>query len=123
MDIWNKPDALAVDKMILQSTYDCTMNVYGWENADIDEFLEESRVLKYSDVPCGVSYIAAGLAGGGDIAEAETKIKVFCDEELDIAVGNLLEITINGKTIEFRQTGNGKRYLSHQELVAVSIVR
>ena len=122
MKFVNDPEVLLSDKEILESTYDCKMDVYEWENKDVNGFTEEELVLKYTDVPCGISQMSADLAGNTDVAKVEMKIKVFLSDDYQIGVGSLLKIVVAGESRNFKRVGLAKHYKTHQELIAVSEV-
>lgn len=119
MTFWNDDACVQADKELLMSTFDATMDVYYFETWDIDEFAEENECVLYEDIPCGISYLSSGYATDDDFAKAETVIKVFCPEDVDIPVGAVLYIDYYGQSLKAVRTGNAKHYLTHREFTAV----
>ncbi|MGI5824453.1 MAG: hypothetical protein ACOX7J_02670 [Bacillota bacterium] len=122
MKLWNDRDCVEVDKRLIESTYDSVMNVYICNYIKIDDFSEEVRELLYEGVKCGISYLSAGNAADGDLAEAEMNVKIFCSENYDIPAGAVLDISGNND-FQVLRVGKAKHYLSHQELTAVHLTR
>lgn len=119
MILWNDDACVRVDKEIIMSAFDAVMDVYYFETWDVDGFAEENECILYNGVPCGISYLNSGYASDGDFAEAETVIKVFCLEEIDIPIGAVLYIDYCGETLRAVRTGKAKHYLTHREYTAV----
>lgn len=125
MEYWEDAMSRAADAEILRGTYDRRMNVYGWKNSEADGWLDEEKVLKYADVPCGIAYRNVGLAEEDEVAAADCEVRIFCDEGYEIVPGDLLEIDVEiasaagGVRQDFVRTGAARHYGSHQELTAV----
>lgn len=125
MSFDNEASYVLRDKAALAAVYDRQMNVYEWQNIRKNGFTEESKVLKYEAVPCGVGYVSAGLSAtvsagltnDGEVPQADLIIKVFCDEVYDIKPGSVL--TIKGMDGEFTRSGLARKYADHQELTAI----
>lgn len=119
MKFLNDLQVMLRDTAVLESTYDCKMNVYEWKNTEVNGFTEEEKVLKYSDVPCGVSQIGTDLTSDSDLPNAKMKIKVFCSEKYRIKAGYLLEIELSDELKCFKRVSLAKHYKTHQELFAI----
>ena len=71
-----------------------------------------------TDVPCRISYTSVNAVNMQDgAAHTEQGIKLFCAPELVIPSGSKITVTQNGRTIQYKQSGETAVYTSHQEIM------
>ena len=119
MKFWNDDSCVRVDKELLDATYDAYMNVIIFETVEKDGFAEEEELTLYSDIPCGISFLSGGSAKDTNYAEAESMIKVFCPDDIDVPVGAVLDIVYLGQCFRALRCGYAKHYSTHREFTAV----
>lgn len=80
--------------------YDARMDVYRWQNIDVDGFAKQQKVLIASGKKC--RYSSSGQAAtGSPNPSIQNSHKLFCGLDEDVKEGDHLVITLRtGKTIE-----------------------
>jgi hypothetical protein len=80
--------------------YDARMDVYRWQDVEVDGFTRKQKVLGASDRPC--RYSSSGqVATGAPNPSVQNSHKLFCGLEEDIREGDHLVVTLRiGRQIE-----------------------
>ncbi|MBE5886762.1 MAG: hypothetical protein E7284_10210 [Lachnospiraceae bacterium] len=72
--------------------------------------------ITIKDQPCHISYKSAYPTGDGNTASLAQEIKLFIAPEIKISAGSKIEVTQNGKTTEYTNSGEPQVYKYHQEI-------
>lgn len=83
-----------------EAMYDATMDVYRWQEVEVDGFTKQKTVKISTGRPC--RYSSSGqVATGSPAPSIQNSHKLFCGLEEDIREGDRIVITLRtGKTIE-----------------------
>ncbi len=72
----------------------------------------------YENVPCRLSFLSLNTTNeSGGAAEIRQIVKLFVPPETDIKAGSKIEVTQNGKTLQYKSSGVPARYETHNEIV------
>ena len=74
------------------------------------------RVKTVTDQPCRVSYNSSPSTNGNFPAQKSQTIKLFIAPELNIKAGSCVDVTQNGRTVEYEASGEPAVYTCHQEI-------
>ena len=76
----------------------------------------ESLVL--SGIPCRLSFSGSPSAAGSDTATAVTQsIELFLAPGVEVPAGCRIDVTQNGRTVSYKQSGQAEVYATHQEIM------
>lgn len=80
--------------------YDARMDVYRWQNEEVDGFSKQKKVKVLSGRPC--RYSSSGqVSTGAPNPSIQNSHKLFCGLEEDVREGDYLVITLRtGKVVE-----------------------
>lgn len=111
-------------KSILNKLYTGSCNIYEFENFrdDITKVIKQRLNLKYEDIPCRVSYYNNSsniLASKEDTFNniITQRVKLFLDNNIIIKAGSIIEVSQNGKTTKYKNSGEPVIYSNHQEIM------
>lgn len=106
----------------IESLYIGTFNSYIFESVTdpVTHQTVEKKVLDLENIPCRLSYNTVYPTQyryeNMGIPEVKQVIKVFCSPEITIKSGSVLEVTQNGHTVEYKQSGVPAYHSNHQEI-------
>lgn len=107
----------AKERKLLAQTYEDLLSIYRSEDIDVGSITKKDWVCKYSEILCALSY------GGGDKSsqsESANRIeydaKIFTDPEVDIQVGDRLQVTRYGRELSFEVVGRPAVHPTHQDV-------
>lgn len=111
-------------KNILNKLYTGVCNIYEYSNI-LDEnskTIKQFINIKYENINCRVSYYNNSyniLSSKEDTFNniITQKIKLFLDNDIDIKAGSIIEVTQNGKTTKYKNSGEPVIYSNHQEII------
>lgn len=104
----------------VEATYDGTCRIYGMRSVkDPDtKVTRQEEVLAQEGIPCHLSFTSAVPAAGSETVTAVAQtIKLFLAPELMVLPGSRIEVTQQGRTESYAQSGKAAVYSSHQEIV------
>lgn len=91
------------------------MDIYRWEEIDIDNVTENRKVLKHTGEKCHYSKGSLTATGEDGVATIVNTYTLFCSLETDLQEGDEVVVTQqNGKQVTLA-VGEGFPYSSHQE--------
>lgn len=104
----------------VESLYTGKCTVYEYkEVTDTETFItdfEETEVLK--DISCRLSYKSSTQSNESGAASAlNQEIKLFISPEIKIKEGSKIEVTQNGVTESYKNSGVPAVYSGHQEII------
>jgi hypothetical protein len=68
-------------------------------------------------IPCRLSYKRkAQNAAGADASDIQLETVIYCDPDIEIKPGSVIEVTQEGHTETFELSGGVVRYHNHQEV-------
>ncbi len=77
----------------------------------------EDNVI-YENVPCRLSFQSLNTTGeSGGAGVIRQLVKLFVPPETEIKAGCKIEVTQNGKTLQFKSSGEPARYETHNEIM------
>ena len=115
--------AQRMHRKAIEATYDGTCRIYGMQSVKdpVTKVTRQEEVLKQEEIPCHLSYSSTAPAAGSDtVTSAVLTIKLFLAPELVVPPGCRIEITQQGRTESYAQSGKAELYSSHQEIMLES---
>ena len=112
--------AQKMHRMAIEATYDGTCRIYKMRPVkDPDtKVTRQEEVLVQEGIPCHLSYSSAVPAAGSSTAASVVQsIKLFLAPEPVIPPGSRIEVTQQGRTESYDQSGQAAVYSSHQEIL------
>ena len=104
----------------VESIYEGTCRVYGMIPIKDPEtkVTRQEEVLVQEGVPCRLSFsVVAPAAESGMVTSVPQTIKLFLAPEHVIPPGSRIEVTQEGRTESYAQSGKAAVYTSHQEII------
>lgn len=104
----------------LEVTYDGVCKVYRNESVrDPDTGVTSKKeVCSVENQPCHLSFSSFSAADGtGTVTNVTQIIKLFLAPEIVIEPGSRIEVTQQGRTESYGQSGKAAVYSSHQEII------
>lgn len=115
--------AQRMHRKAIEATYDGTCRIYGMNpiRDPMTKVTRQEEVLKQEEIPCHLSYSSTAPAAGSDtVTSTVLTIKLFLAPELVVPPGCRIEITQQGRTESYAQSGKAALYSSHQEIMLES---
>ena len=112
--------AQKMHRKAIEATYDGTCRIYRMRPVkDPDtKVTRQEEVLVQEGIPCHLSYSSAVPAAGSSTAASVVQsIKLFLAPEPVIPPGSRIEVTQQGRTESYDQSGQAAVYSSHQEIL------
>ena len=112
--------AQRLHRRALEATYDGTCRIYGMRAVKDPETMvtRQEEALVQEGIPCHLSFSSAAPAAGTGVAtQVAQTIKLFLAPELLILPGSRIEVTQQGQSESYAQSGKAAVYSSHQEIV------
>lgn len=112
--------AQVLHRRAIEATYDGTCRIYGMRPVKDPgtKVTRQEEALVKEGVPCHLSFSSTAPAAGSDTVTAVTQtIKLFLAPELVIPPGSRVEVTQQGRTESYAQSGKAAVYSSHQEIL------
>lgn len=107
-------------RQAVEATYDGTCRIYGMRAVkDPDtKVTRQEEALVQAGIPCHLSFSGTSAAAGSETVTAVPQtIKLFLTPELVIEPGSRIEVTQQGRTEAYAQSGKAAVYGSHQEIL------
>ena len=112
--------AQKMHRKAIEATYDGTCRIYGMRSVkDPDtKVTRQEEVLVQEGIPCHLSYSSTTpAAGSSTVTVVIQTIKLFLAPESVIPPGSRIEVTQQGRTESYGQSGKAAVYSSHQEIL------
>ena len=76
---------------------------------------EEKPLLQ--DQPCKLSFEnLSTTSDDGNVAEKKMVVKLFLTSEIEVKAGSQIEVTHNGETAMYSNSGEAGKFFTHQEI-------
>ena len=102
-----------------ESLYDgvCSVIEYKAVTDKKTKVTRHQEVTVLEDQPCRLSFEKKAVAVQTDTAAAVSQgVRLFVSPEVDIKSGSKIVVTQNGKTVEYKASGEPAVYFTHQEI-------
>ncbi|MCD7997417.1 MAG: hypothetical protein LUH21_09305 [Clostridiales bacterium] len=112
--------AQRMHRKAVEATYDGTCRIYGMQSVKdpVTKVTSQEEVLKQEEIPYHLSYSNTAPAAGSDMVTAVAQtIKLFLAPEPVVPPGSRIEVTQQGRTESYVQSGKAAVYSSHQEIL------
>lgn len=112
--------AQRMHRQAVEATYDGTGRIYGMKSVKdpVTKVTRQEEVLIQDDISCHLSHSSTAPAAGSDtVTTVSQTIKLFLAPELIIPPGCRIEVTQQGRTESYAQSGKAAVYSSHQEIL------
>lgn len=112
--------AQRIHRKAIEATYDGTCRIYGMQSVKdpVTKVTRQEEVLVQDGIACHLSYSSTPPAAGSDTVTAVAQtIKLFLAPELVVPPGSRIEVTQQGCTESYAQSGKAAVYSSHQEIL------
>lgn len=112
--------ARKMHRKAVEAIYDGTCRVFGMIPIKDPEtkVTRQKEVLVQEGVPCRLSFSdVAPVAENGMVTSVPQTIKLFLAPEHVIPPGSRIEVTQEGRTESYGQSGKAAVYSSHQEII------
>ena len=106
-------------RKVIESLYEgrCTITKYQKIKKE-NKSTGFQEVVVHEDIACRLSFKAINSTNPSDTASAVAQtIKLFLAPEIDVKPGSKMTITQNGKTTDYKCSGQPAFYSSHQEVI------
>lgn len=103
----------------MEATYDGTCKIYNMQSIKDPKtkVTRQEEALVQEGIPCHLSYSGSSPAiESGTITTVAQTIKLFLAPELIVLPGSRMEVTQQGRTECYSQSGKAAVYSSHQEI-------
>lgn len=104
----------------VEAAYDGICRIYGMQSVKdpVTKVTKQQEALVQENIPCHLSYSSTAPVSGSDMAAAVTQtIKLFLAPELVVPPGSRIEVTQQGRSESYGQSGKTAVYSSHQEIL------
>ena len=105
--------AQRMHRKAIEATYDGTCRIYGMQSVKdpVTKVTRQEETLVQDGIACHLSYSSTALAAGSDtVTGVAQTIKLF-------PPGSRIEVTQQGRTESYAQSGKAAVYSSHQEIL------
>lgn len=112
--------AQRMHRKAIEATYDGTCRIYGMQSVKdpVTKVTRQEEAIVQDGVVCHLSYSNTAPAAGSDtVAGVAQTIKLFLAPELVVPPGCRIEVTQQGRTESYAQSGKAAVYSSHQEIL------
>lgn len=112
--------AQRMHRKAIEATYDGTCRIYGMQSVKdpVTKVTRQEEAIVQDGVACHLSYSNTAPAAGSDtVAGVAQTIKLFLAPELVVPPGCRIEVTQQGRTESYAQSGKAAVYSSHQEIL------
>lgn len=112
--------AQRMHRKAVEATYDGTCRIYGMKPVKdpVTKVTKQEEILVHEDTACHLSYSSTPSVTGSDTVTAVAQtIKLFLAPELTVPPGCRIEVTQQGRTESYAQSGKAAVYPSHQEIL------
>ena len=112
--------AQRMHRKAIEATYDGTCRIYGMQSVKdpVTKVTRQEETLVQDGIACHLSYSSTALAAGSDtVTGVAQTIKLFLAPELVVPPGCRIEVTQQGRTESYAQSGKAAVYSSHQEIL------
>lgn len=105
-------------KKAIEQTYTANCKVFAYEKVlNDDKTTSNSEVLVFDDIKCKLSNKTTNQSYDSNTATSKTKtILLFLSPEYIINAGSKIEVTQNGRTDIYKNSGEASVYPNHQEI-------
>ena len=112
--------AQRMHRKAIEATYDGTCRIYGMQSVKdpVTKVTRKEETLVQEGIACHLSYSSTALAAGSDtVTGVAQTIKLFLEPEPVVPPGSRIEVTQQGRTESYAQSGKAAVYSSHQEIL------
>ena len=112
--------AQRMHRKAVEATYDGTCRIYGMQSVKdpVTKVTRQDEALVQDGIACHLSYSSTALAAGSDtVTGVAQTIKLFLEPEPVVPPGSRIEVTQQGRTESYAQSGKAAVYSSHQEIL------
>ena len=112
--------AQRMHRKAIEATYDGTCRIYGMQSVKdpVTKGTRQEEAIVPDGVACHLSYSSTAPAAGSDtVTGVAQTIKLFLAPELVVPPGCRIEVTQQGRTESYAQSGKAAVYSSHQEIL------
>ena len=112
--------ARRMHRKAIEATYDGTCRIYGMQSVKdpVTKVTRQEETLVQDGIACHLSYSSTALAAGSDtVTGVAQTIKLFLEPEPVVPPGSRIEVTQQGRTESYAQSGKAAVYSSHQEIL------
>ena len=112
--------AQRMHRKAVEATYDGTCRIYGMQSVKdpVTKVTRQEETLVQDGIACHLSYSSTALAAGSDtVTGVAQTIKLFLEPEPVVPPGSRIEVTQQGRTESYAQSGKAAVYSSHQEIL------
>lgn len=112
--------AQRMHRKAIEATYDGTCRIYGMQSVKdpLTKVTRQEEALVQDGIACHLSYSSTALAAGSDtVTGVAQTIKLFLAPEPVVPPGSRIEVTQQGRTESYAQSGKAAVYSSHQEIL------
>ena len=112
--------AQRMHRKAIEDTYDGTCRIYGMQSVKdpVTKVTRLGEAIVQDGVACHLSYSSTAPAAGSDtVTGVAQTIKLFLAPELVVPPGCRIEVTQQGRTESYAQSGKAAVYSSHQEIL------
>lgn len=118
MEQWMK-HARKAHRKVLEQTYEDACTIYEYQKVtDEDTNITDTKlVATVENQPCKLSFEnLSATSDAGNVAQKNIAVKLFIAPEIEVKAGSRIEVTHNGETTCYSNSGVSGKFFTHQEI-------
>lgn len=106
-------------RQVIEQLYEDTCTIYEEQEVTDEDtnITSTDTVAMIENQPCKISFENLNsTSDSGNVAEQKIAVKLFLAPEIDVKPGSTIEITHNGETVKYSNSGVAGKFYTHQEI-------
>lgn len=115
---WMKK-AREAHRKAIEQLYEDTCTIYEEQEVTDEDtnITSTDTVAVIENQPCKISFENLSTTSDSDnVAEQKIAVKLFLAPEIDVKPGSTIEVTHNGETVRYSNSGVAGKFFTHQEI-------
>ena len=110
---------LSIARKYIEKLYidTCTIIEYQEVTDEENHITNMQEVIVYEDVPCKLSYQTIKMSGEDVASSLNMVAKLIISPDIIVKSGSKINITRNGVTTSYKNSGEPAQHLNHQEII------
>lgn len=103
----------------IEQLYEDTCTIYEEQEVTDEDtnITSTDTVAVIENQPCKISFENLSTTSDSDnVAEQKIAVKLFLAPEIDVKPGSTIEVTHNGETVKYSNSGVAGKFYTHQEI-------
>lgn len=103
----------------IETMYQDTCNIYEKQKVTdpITHATKFEEILVHENIKCRLSFSSISVTGNQEASTKSQTTKLFIAPEIEIKAGSKVSINRQGRTLEYKRSGEPALYSTHQEVM------